>query len=465
MIEYLNYLYVICGVLLLFGAAVFVHEFGHYWVARKRGLKVEAFAIGFGPKIFGWTKDGIEYSVRWIPAGGFVKLPQMITSEALEGGTSASSDPIPPASPWDKILVALAGPFMNVVFAFAIAVVIYFVGLPVAVNLPIVGLVPPDSEEAKLGIRQGDVIVAMEGKKVETWQDVVLATVFARTNVVSVVINRNGELTTYRLKTQSDNPAGLKMLNLEPKEHVVVGSVERGSAAADAKVLPSDVIVSFASIPIVSREQLSEIVNKCADKPSEIVIERKGERLTLSVTPRMDQKLDPPRARIGISFATKYVEQKPGPTPWAQIADVWDKTVSTLGALFHSKQTGVGIKDLSGPPGILAMLSIQLNTDYRLALSFLVLLNINLAIINLFPIPVLDGGHILMALIERIFRRPINVRVVEWTTTAFAILLISFMLYVSYNDIFKRSGHFKSMFQSETKIEQATPASPAPNKP
>src|SRR5580698_9463389 len=107
-------IYVVLAVVLAFGAAVFVHEFGHFWMARRRGLKVEAFAIGFGPKIFAWTRDGIEYSVRWIPAGGFVKLPQMITSSAIEG--EKKGEDVPPASPFSKILVAVAGPIMNVVF-------------------------------------------------------------------------------------------------------------------------------------------------------------------------------------------------------------------------------------------------------------------------------------------------------------------------------------------------------------
>ena len=114
----LTTIYVVAAVLVLFGAAIFVHEFGHFWVARKLGMKVEEFAIGFGPKIYSWKRDGIEYSMRWIPAGGFVKLPQMVTSETLEGQTTVN---VPPAPPLHKILVAFAGPFMNVVFAFAIA--------------------------------------------------------------------------------------------------------------------------------------------------------------------------------------------------------------------------------------------------------------------------------------------------------------------------------------------------------
>src|ERR1700733_1646636 len=106
MIEILTFLKIGIGVVLLFGAAIFVHEFGHYWVARRIGLKVEAFAIGFGPKIFAWTRHGIEYSVRWIPAGGFVKLPQMITSSAIEG--EMKSEAVPPAPPLSRILVSLA---------------------------------------------------------------------------------------------------------------------------------------------------------------------------------------------------------------------------------------------------------------------------------------------------------------------------------------------------------------------
>jgi regulator of sigma E protease len=205
------------------------------------------------------------------------------------------------------------------------------------------------------------------------------------------------------------------------------------------------------------------VINKRAGQTSEVVVERQGARVTTSVTPQMDKELK--RGRIGISFAStplQYEVQRPGPTPWAHVADVWDKTIRTLSALVHSRQTGVGVKDLSGPPGILAMMAIQVNTDYRLALSFLVLLNINLAVLNLLPVPVLDGGHIMLAIIEKIRRRPLSVRLVEYTTTGFAVLLISFMVYVSFNDL-KRFKRFKEVFQRTTTVEPASkPDAPAP---
>jgi len=164
------------------------------------------------------------------------------------------------------------------------------------------------------------------------------------------------------------------------------------------------------------------------------------------------------RARIGIIFSAG-VYQVQHPTPWAQVRDVCDKMVSTFSALAHSKQTGIGAKDLSGPVGIMAMLASQVNSDYRLALSFLVLLNINLAFINLLPIPVLDGGHILMAIIEKIRRRPLSLKFVEYTTTGFAVLLLSFMLYITVFGDLKRFGLYRAMFKTDMQIEQsAVPA-------
>ena len=453
--------YVTIVVILLFGAAIFVHEFGHYWVARRRGLKVLEFAIGFGPKIFGWKRNGIEYSVRWIPAGGYVKLPQMFTSEVLEGGEQHGGETLPPVSPLSKILVAFAGPFMNVVFAFAIAAVITVVGLPIPVNPSIIGYVPPDSEEAKLGIQQGDQIVAIDGKRIKSWDQVQTTVVMARTNVLQVTLERAGQEQTYQLKAHVNELVGLKMLNLDPKEHPVVASVEPGHPAEQAGLKVNDRFQSFAGVPIFSQEQLVDVIGKRAGQTSEAVMERDQKRLTLVVTPKYDPETK--RGRIGVRLTTPtiYEVQKPGPSPWAQVSEVWDMMANTFSALFHSKETGVGVKDLSGPVGIITMLAVQVSIDFRLALKFLVLLNINLAILNLLPIPVLDGGHIMMSVIEKIRRRPMSLRFMEYTTTAFAVLLISFMLYVTFFD-FHRFTLFRSMFRTNPQVEETVkPSEPA----
>ncbi|MGB7749715.1 MAG: RIP metalloprotease RseP [Verrucomicrobiia bacterium] len=450
----MNVIYVIAAVLALFGAAIFIHEFGHFWVARKLGMKVEEFAVGFGPKIHSWKRDGVEYSIRWIPAGGFVKLPQMITAEALEG---QSAEDVPPALPLHKILVAAAGPFMNVVFAFAIATVIYFVGLPIPVNPAIVGYVEPGSAEAKLGIQEGDRIVSVNGESVKSWQDVVQNTVFARTSVLPVVVEHNGKESTYQLQTTTDNAVGLKMLNLDPRDHPEVMEVSSGSAAERAGLKQGDHIISFAGVPVASRDQLIDLIRKRGGQPTEMKIDRGEQKMAINITPTVDPTTQGGRigVALGVSSTQIYIVQKPGPTPLEQVRNETGKIFSMIGALIHTRETGVGAKDLAGPVGILAILANAVNNDYRLALSFLVMLNINLAIINLLPIPVLDGGHILMAIIEKIFRRPLSIRFVEYTTTGFAVLLIGFMLYITVFGDIKRFSLYRAMFKSDVQIQQS----------
>jgi len=467
MVYLLNLIYVAAAVVVLFGAAVFVHEYGHYWMARRRGLKILEFSIGFGPKIFGWKRDGVDWSWRWIPAGGYVKLPQMITSESLEGSADGAAN-LPPVSPLSKILVAFAGPFMNVVFALGLACLIYVVGLPVTVNPPILGHVDPASEEYKLGIREGDRIVAMDGKPVQSWEQVQEATVFGRTNRFEVAIERDGERKTYALTAEVNPVVNFKLLNLDPRDHPVIKGVRPDSAALDAGLKEGDLVLEFAKVPIASREQFIKLIQSRPDEETPILLKRNGEPLALSIKPRLNPTNNKGLigAEIGSDAKVMYVVQRPGPTPFAQFKDVWDKTAATIGALVHSKQTGVGARDLSGPVGIFAMLASQVNTDWRLALSFLVLLNLNLAVLNLLPIPVLDGGHIVMAILEKLRGRPLNLKFVEVTTTAFALLLISFMLYVTFFDL-KRFPLFMSLFNSQATIENAekAPAPPAPSRP
>jgi regulator of sigma E protease len=459
LIALLHWLYVGGVVVLLFGAAIFVHEFGHFLAARWRGLRVDGFSIGFGPKVLGWRRGGIDYALRWIPAGGFVALPQMATSTAIEGKSQAA-EPLPSVGPASKILVALAGPVMNLFFACFIAIAIYFLGLPVLVNPAIIGGVEPGSPEDKLGIRPGDRIVAVNGKAVTSWEEAQMTVMMARTNVLPVSIERDGVRKTYVLGAKVNELIGLKILNLDPKEHPVLGQVQPNSAAAQGGLEAGDEIQSFAGVPIVGEQQLRDLIQKRPLEATPLSVRRGQQALTLTVTPKLDPSTK--AGILGIMFAPSetsvYQVQRPGPLPWNLVLSVCRQTFDTLAALAHSRQTGVHFSDLSGPPGILAMLATEVRADFRLALRFMVLLNISLAILNLLPIPVLDGGHILMALIEGIRGRPLNPRVQEYANTAFAVVLISFMLYVSFNDVVRRLPLFRIMFHQQVQIEPATGA-------
>jgi regulator of sigma E protease len=377
----------------------------------------------------------------------------MYTSEALEGAGPSPGTPVPPAPAGSKILVSLAGPFMNLVFAFVVATVIYFVGLPVLVNPSVIGRLDPDSPEAQMGIREGDRIIELQGKPVKSWEEINMTVALARTNVLDAVILREGTRHVFQLTARSNKEIGLKWLNLDPQDHPVVGAVESGMPAEKAGLLKGDRFVSFDQVPVVSQEHLIDLVRKSEGKESEVVVEREGRRVVLHVTPRYDPATK--RGRMGIVFAGGvYQVMKPGPTPWAQMYSVWDRTISTISAMIQSKETGVKASDLTGPVGILASMAIEANTDYRRALNFLVLLNVSLAILNLLPIPVLDGGHIVMAIIEKIRRRPISIKFMEYAYTGFAILLISFMLYVTFFD-FRRLPVFRALLQRGSQVVES----------
>ena len=453
----LTTIYVVVAVLLLFASAIFIHEWGHFFVARKCGMKVEEFAIGFGKILWKREKDGVLYTIRMIPAGGFVKLPQMITSETIEGKNEEETEPLPEISPWAKIAVAVAGPIMNVVFAFVLATIIYFVGLPEAITPPIVGSLDEASEEYKEGVREGDIIIEIDGKKIPSWEEARKLTALALTNRFSVTFQRQTdsgieEFTRNLIAKPVSEELAIKILQLPPKFRPIAGKVLDGGAAAAAGLKANDEIISLGGLPLDGQGQLISALQKNGTKETEIAVLRDGNKVSLAITPKMVNE----RVMIGVQFATMpltYVVRHPGPGPVENVKGVASLMWDTLNALFNKSQTGVGVKDLSGPVGILAMLGAWVKTDYRLALNFLVLLNVNLAILNMLPIPVLDGGHTVMGLFEGIFRRKIPAKLLEIVTIIFTVLLLSLMAYITFHDVFERSGLFVDMFNNDVEIQ------------
>jgi len=258
----------------------------------------------------------------------------------------------------------------------------------------------------------------------------------------------------------------LKWLDLEPQERPVIGLVQPGMPAEKIGLRDGDKFLSFDGVYVLNQEHLSDVINKGEGRACEVVIERDGKKLTLTVTPVFDPESK--RGRIGVGFAGGHYEvQRPGPTPTQQFSDVLRLMGKTFTALFHSKETGVTAKDMSGPVGILGKLAVDVKTDFRLALSFMVMLNLNLALLNLLPLPVLDGGHILMALYEIVTRRRVGVRFQEVVTTGFAVMLISFMVYVTFYDV-RRASLFGQLLRQKSVVEspgRPTEATPAPAKP
>jgi regulator of sigma E protease len=437
-------------VLFFFGLTIFIHELGHFLVAKRRGMKIERFSVGFGPKIWGYKKDGIDYRVSWFPFGGYVALPQMSPMETIEGETESKADDLPSVSPSSKFLVAISGPLMNILLAAILAAVLWVVGMPT--NLAVVGWVDSGSPEELAGVRPGDRIVKVNDQKVKTWGQFMEVVAFSREPTVRVTVQRNGAEQEFLLETKVNEQFGVKMLeHLWPRGHPFAQRVLVGSPAERAGLLVGDQFVSIEGIPIYSSDQLRELISKRPDQPTEVQVLRGGEMQTLTVVPELntDEKV----GRMGVELGDHMEIAQPGPTPTEQFADILVSMGRMVTGLAHSKETGVSAKSMSGPVGILGIWWYAIASGgWRQGLHIAVLLNINLAIINLLPIPVLDGGHIVFAALEAIRRKPLSARLVHAASVTFAVLLITFMLYVTYFDIQRFTfGRLKTMPKPDTK--------------
>jgi regulator of sigma E protease len=431
-----HWIYPALLVLFFFGLTIFIHELGHFLVAKRRGMKVERFSIGFGPKIWGYVKDGIDYRVSWFPFGGYVALPQMSPMEAIEGKSEGPAEELPPASPASKIMVAFAGPIMNIVLAVLLACIVWQIGLSVPINPSVVGWVEPGSREEQLGIRPGDRIVQVNDREVKTWMDIQRAVAVSREPSVKVIIERDGHRTEYLLETELNQMFGLKTINLYSQGRPFARSFLPDSPAEHAGMMVGDKFLSVEGVPVSSAQELIKLVSKRTGMPTEIKVMRDGKDLTLVMIPHLDEKEKVGRIGVYLDDELEYHVVRPGPTPLQQFRDVFGLMGDTVYALVHSKQTGIGARSLSGPVGIAGGWWQEIiRGGVRRGLWFAVLLNINLAIINLLPFPILDGGHILFAVLEAVRRKPLNARLVHATSTAFAVLLISFMLYVTWFDL------------------------------
>lgn len=459
------WLIIALGVALLFTMTVFVHEYGHYWVARKLGFRIEGFSIGFGPKIFSWRdREGVEWALRWLPLGGFVKLPQMITSEAIEGRADTQVESVAPAH---KIAVAIAGPVMNIAFAFLVGSIVWWVGLPKAYNHTLIGYVPDKGPEARAGIREGDSITSINGRPVSDWEQIQRMAALSVTSTLSVGIkHKDGRTATYEIPTEYSETARFKFLKLGPKDHPAVLSIRDGYPAATAGLRKGDEIISVDGIELAGQQQLIEIIKGSAGKPLDFELIRDGQSIRLPITPILDPEVKGGRigVEIGPSARMTYTVERPGPTPWKQVSGTVLQMGELIRALLHQKESRVGVDNLNGPPRIFMALASELRVDFRRALALLVLINVNLAILNLLPLPVLDGGHITFSLIEIATARRIPARIYETVTLAFGVLLLSFMAFVFYNDL-RAFSIFRTIFSQQSVVQNAPTTNTPPANP
>jgi regulator of sigma E protease len=403
--------------LAVLGIAVNIHEFGHFMIAKLFGMRVEAYSFfGLGPRIWGFKKGHTDYRISAIPLGAYVKLYGDEATAALEGGES-QGEPVPERElyelrpRWQKFLVMLGGPFMNLVLAFAIPLGSAFIqGIP-AVPAPIVGSVKPDGPAAVAGIKTGDRIVAFNGVENPTWRDITIQAGINPERAIPVVVERSNEKVDLQVTPRKEEIfAGQSggLIDAEPDwgiVPVVVGQVSPNSGAADAGLQSGDRIVSMNGIIPRDPQDATDLIQKFKDAPIALIIERGGQRLNISATVR---KLDNGESRLGFIPRRPVLPLEPA-TVTSAFAYAYDSnienlktTATVLGQVFAGKRS---VKDsgIGGPVGIFQQ-SAEATKTMGVEGFFLILglISLSLGIFNLLPIPLLDGGQILVLAIEKV---------------------------------------------------------------
>jgi regulator of sigma E protease len=438
----LKFLFICLEVVLLFNLLILVHELGHFLAARWRGLVVEKFAIWFGKPLWSKTMGGVEYRLGSIPAGGYVAIPQLAPMEALEGQVETDRAKLPPVKAIDKIIVAFAGPLFSFGLAFVMACLVWAVGKPESdSDSTVIGYVGPNTPAQIAGFQVGDEILKVDGEPVKHFQSgtdsVKWRIVRSEGETIPFEIRRGDQTLTInsgwtKEKTASWRRPALRQVGLSPRTPPLVGLVVRGKPFAQAGVEVGDLIQSVNGKAVSSVVDFYDIAIPAPGQPLNLVVDRAGKSIPLTVTNPSNFKKEV-GPELGVMWGKIFFTH---PNPWTQVSDAATSIFRMVDALLSPK-SDVKAAHFSGPIGIWTMYYKVFESDYgwRLALSLSVLINVNLAMLNLLPFPVLDGGHIMLAIIEGIRRKPISIRVLEVVQTACAILLIGFMLYVTFYDV------------------------------
>ncbi|MEM1060170.1 MAG: site-2 protease family protein [Verrucomicrobiota bacterium] len=480
----LSYAAIILMVVVIFNILIIVHELGHFLAALWRGLVVEKFAVWFGKPIWKKEINGVEYILGSIPAGGYVALPQLAPMEALEGESKVDKEKLKEASPLDKIIVAFAGPLFSFGLALVFACIVWMVGKPVSQTETdltvgyITEQLPMSEEEAAgtisaanprplkanqvyaEGLRTGDRVLEVDGlpvsKRTGMGESIMWRFLRAEGEKVPVTVARGGErveleLTPIEQKRAFYQRAPLRISPIPGSVPPLVQAFLPDSPADEAGLLPGDLIVGINGEPVTDFMQVMEQVWLHPEEAATYTIQRpvtdeRGREIGSTVefdvamapAKPLQYRNDFPPPMLGVQFTVKPTYGLTYPNPLAQVGDSVMMVVNTIDAVISP--SSVGVSHLSGPAGIMNLYTRMLAEDtwytgWRFVLWISVVINVNLALVNLLPLPVLDGGHITFAIIEWIRKRPVNIKLLEVLNGATALLLIGFMIYVTFFDL------------------------------
>jgi len=432
---------------------VFVHEYGHYWVARRFGIHAEVFSIGFGPELFGWTdRNGTRWKVSAVPLGGYVKF--LGDSDA----TSATHDgrPLPPDQQrrafftqplYARAAVVLGGPAANILFAILLLTgVFYAAGEPYS---PAIVAVQADGPAAKGGLRTGDEIVRINGQRVNRFEDIQDSQFLNLAAPMAVEYRRNGALMTSQIAPQfcerTDKYANTMRfgeLGIDPMIRPVVGGFVPNSPAEAAGLKVGDVLKSIDGQPVQHFTHIPELIGAHAGQPVTITYNRGGKDLDATVVPEADKVTDCQgkektlgRLRIRPASVTEFRSHDILGAMGAGVRHVWSMTTMFYTSMAQIVTAARPVDELGGPIRIAKAAGEASYGGWVGILQLVIALSVVLGVFNLLPVPMLDGGHLAMYLYEAVRGQPLGLKAQEVGLKIGFALVIGMALVATFNDI------------------------------
>ena len=429
----LGFLQTIGPFLFVLGVLIFVHELGHFLVARWYGVKVLAFSLGFGPKLFKVMRGDTEYCISVIPLGGYVKL----AGETAEDKPSGDPTEFLSKSKWVRFQVYLAGPVMNIALALILTTVVLTQGAdePLYRTAPaVIGAVADNSVAQRAGIQVGDRVVRVNETQVDSWDQFDFAVMTKANREVTMVVERGGSFVDLRVTPEAEGRFEIGTLGVLPVVRPQVMLVNPGTPAEKAGFQRGDVLLGFNGERGLTREALIARIQKSPNTPVTFAIERAGVVQDVTVTPMLSGEIGIVGMQIG-GYETRRID--PGLVEAARMSvdQTWEssKQIGTTLAGLFTRETPVN--QLMGPVAIAEISGATAQLGWVALLSLMAMISLNLGLLNLMPIPVLDGGHIAILALEGLARRDFSVKLKERVLMVGLVAILMLMVTVIFNDV------------------------------
>jgi len=451
--------------LVLIGVMIMIHELGHFLVARFFDVKVETFSFGFGPRLFGFRRGETDYRVSAVPFGGYVKmmgeqfaddtgkrseipgyttLTGQIPAAQLETGNPDDPRSLLNKPRWQRLLISVAGPFMNVVLAVALLAGLYMFKYEKVSNADleaVIGHVVPGSPAAKAGLRDGDHIVGLDGNKNPTWEDIGMKEIAGAGRPMYLTIERGGKTFDTTVIPVYNDRLGMGYAGWDERDQIEIAQLEPNFPAERAGLKRGDLILAVNGEPIHSNLKFQEIIKGSGGKPVTIEFQRKGQDHSVTIQPVFAKVDEPAKWMIGVQPQPKLdiiTTRLPLPEALAESVRQNEKGALLIGEVLQGMvERRVSTKTLTGPIALGQIAGEAAREGPSAYFSVMSMVSLNLAIFNLLPIPILDGGSIMMLLVEIVMQRDLSINVKEAVFKVGFVFIMVIMAFVIFNDISK----------------------------